>query len=98
MANHKQAEKRNRQRLKRRARNLIHLGRMRTFMKRVRKALAAGDLETAQSNLPGALEAIGKASSKGVIHRKTASRYASRLTLAVNRHVGAGKTDSPPSA
>jgi small subunit ribosomal protein S20 len=89
MANHKQAEKRNRQRLKRRARNLMHLGKMRTFMKRVRKALAAGDLEAAKTNLPGALEAIGKASSKGVIHSKTASRYASRLTLAVNRAAAA---------
>ncbi|MFV8754308.1 30S ribosomal protein S20 [Nannocystaceae bacterium ST9] len=85
MANHKQAEKRNRQRLKRRTRNLMHLSKMRTFMKRVRKALATGDLETAKSTLPTALEAIGKASSKGVIHSKTASRYASRLSLAVNR-------------
>lgn len=85
MANHKQAEKRNRQRLKRRTRNLLHLSKMRTFMKRVRKALATGDLETAKSTLPTALEAIGKASSKGVIHSKTASRYASRLSLAVNK-------------
>lgn len=89
MANHKQAEKRNRQRLKRRTRNLMHLGKMRTFMKRVRKALATGDIETAKTNLPGALEAIGKASSKGVIHNKTASRYASRLSLAVNRATAA---------
>ncbi len=89
MANHKQAEKRNRQRLKRRTRNLMHLGRMRTSMKRVRKALATGDLEAAKSALPGALEAIGKASSKGVIHNNTASRYASRLSLAVNRAAAA---------
>jgi small subunit ribosomal protein S20 len=85
MANHKQAEKRNRQRLKRRTRNLMHLSKMRTFMKRVRKALATGDVETAKSTLPTALEAIGKASSKGVIHSKTAPRYASRLSLAVNK-------------
>jgi small subunit ribosomal protein S20 len=85
MANHKQAEKRNRQRLKRRARNLMHLSTMRTYMKRVRKAIADGDVETAKTTLPVALEAIGKANSKGVIHRHTASRYASRLTLAVNR-------------
>jgi small subunit ribosomal protein S20 len=85
MANHKQAEKRNRQRIKRRARNLMHLSTMRTYMKRVRKALAEGDLETAQTTLPVALKAIGKANSKGVIHSHTASRYASRLTLAVNK-------------
>jgi small subunit ribosomal protein S20 len=85
MANHKQAEKRNRQRIKRRARNLMHLSTMRTYMKRVRKALADGDLAAAKTTLPVALEAIGKANSKGVIHGNTASRYASRLTLAVNK-------------
>ena len=89
MANHKQAEKRNRQRIKRRARNLMHLSSMRTYMKRVRKALAEGDLETAQTTLPIALKAIGKANSKGVIHRHTASRYTSRLTVAVSKAQGA---------
>ena len=85
MANHKQAEKRNRQRIKRRSRNLLHLSTMRTYMKRVRKALDSKDLEGAQAALPLALKAIGKANSKGVIHSNTASRYASRLQLAVNR-------------
>lgn len=83
MANHKQAEKRNRQRLKRRATNLLHLSKMRTYMKRVRKALETGDAETAKSTLPAALSAIAKAASKGVIHRNTAARYFSRLTKAV---------------
>jgi small subunit ribosomal protein S20 len=89
MANHKQAEKRNRQRIKRRARNLMHLSTMRTYMKRVRKALADGDVETAKKTLPIALESIGKASSKGVIHRHAASRYSSRLTVAVNKATAA---------
>lgn len=85
MANHKQAEKRNRQRIKRRAQNLLHLSKMRTYMKRVRRAIADKDLETAQATLPLVLVAIGKASAKGVIHHNTARRYASRLQLAVNR-------------
>lgn len=85
MANHKSAEKRNRQRPKRRARNIHHLSTMRTFMKRVRKALDGKDLEVAQSALPQAITAITKAASKGVIHRNTASRYVSRLTRAVAR-------------
>jgi small subunit ribosomal protein S20 len=83
VANHKQAEKRNRQRLKRRARNLVHLSTMRTYMKRVRKALESGDKETAQKTLPIALQAVAKAVSKGVIHRNTGSRYTSRLTRAL---------------
>lgn len=85
MANHKQAAKRNRQRIKRRARNLVHLGRMRTHIKRVRYALASKDVEAAVQNLPLALTAIGKAVSKGVLHRNTGARYSSRLTVAVNR-------------
>lgn len=85
MANHKSAEKRNRQRLKRRERNIVRLSTLRTYMKRVRKALAAGELETAKETLPMAITAITKAASKGVIHRKTASRYTSRLTRAVFR-------------
>lgn len=85
MANHKQAEKRNRQRIKRRARNLMHVSSMRTYIKRVRKAIAEGDLDAAKTALPVALKAIGKANAKGVIHRHTASRYTSRLTLAVTK-------------
>ena len=84
MANHKQAEKRNRQRIKRRARNLRHLSTMRTYIKRVRKALASSELEEAKKTLPQAITAIGRAASKGVVHSKTASRYVSRLTKAVN--------------
>lgn len=85
MANHKQAEKRNRQRIKRRARNLMHLSTMRTYMKRVRKALDGKDGEATKTSLPDAIQAISKAASKGVIHRNTASRYISRLTLAANK-------------
>lgn len=84
MANHKQAEKRNRQRIKRRERNLRHLSTMRTYMKRVRKALASQQLDEAKEALPQAVTAIGKAASKGVVHRNTAARYISRLTRAVS--------------
>ena len=98
MANHKSAEKRNRQRIKRRARNVFHLSTMRTYMKRLRKALETNDLETAKESLPLALQAIGKAESKGVIHRNTASRYSSRITLAVNKKAAAAKAAADKAA
>ena len=85
MANHKSAEKRNRQRSKRRDRNVLHLSTMRTYMKRLRAALGKGDLDTAKQTLPQALHAVAKAASKGVIHSNTAARYFSRLTTAVAR-------------
>ncbi len=83
VANHKSAEKRNRQRTKRRARNLLHLSTMRTYMKRLRAQLGKGEVEDAKKTLPEALHAVAKAASKGVIHKNTASRYFSRLTTAV---------------
>lgn len=61
---------------------------MRTYMKRVRSAVASGDVEAARETLPKAINAVTKAAVRGVIHRNTASRYVSRLTLAVNKVVG----------
>ena len=84
MANVQSAEKRNRQRIKRRARNQGHLSTMRTFVKRVRTAIEAKDGKLAEV-LKNAVQVIDKAAQKGVIDRKTASRKISRLTKSVNR-------------
>ncbi|RMG98679.1 MAG: 30S ribosomal protein S20 [Deltaproteobacteria bacterium] len=91
MANHKSAEKRNRQRIKRRARNQYRISTLRTYVKRVRRALADGDLAAAEATLPKAISAIGKAATKGAIHRNTASRYVSRITAAVAKARAATK-------
>jgi small subunit ribosomal protein S20 len=85
VANVASAEKRNRQRLKRRARNVFHLTTMRTYVKRVRTALDAKDGGKAKEALAQAAKIIDKAAQKGVIDKKTASRKISRLTLAVRR-------------
>jgi small subunit ribosomal protein S20 len=85
VANVASAEKRNRQRLKRRQRNLAHKTKMRTHEKRVRALLASKDLAGAQGALKTAISLIDKAAQHGVIKAKTASRHVSRLTSAVNR-------------
>jgi small subunit ribosomal protein S20 len=85
VANVASAEKRNRQRIKRRSRNLFHLTTMRTYVKRVRAALDTNDAGKAAEALKAATKVIDKAAQKGVIDRKTASRKISRLTLAVGR-------------
>lgn len=85
MANVASAEKRNRQRIKRRARNVFHLTTMRTYVKRVRAAIESKDGGKAKEALAAAAKIIDKAAQKGVIDRKTASRKISRLTLAVRR-------------
>lgn len=84
MANIQSAEKRNRQRIKRRARNLHHLTTMRTFVKRAQAAIAAKDPK-AQEALKAATQVIAKTAQKGVIKREAASRKISRLMLALGR-------------
>ena len=83
MANHKSAEKRVRQTEKRRQRNKHVLSTMRTYIKRVRIAIADGNAEDATERLKAATQSLAKAASKGVIHRNQARRKISRLTKAV---------------
>jgi small subunit ribosomal protein S20 len=80
VANVPSAEKRNRQRLRRRQRNLLHLTKVRTYVKKVRAALATG--AKAEDLLKEAAQVIDKAAQKGVLKRKTAARKISRLTKA----------------
>lgn len=84
MANHKSAVKRNRQSIVRNARNNHVRSTMRTLVKNVREAVAAGDADAAQAALVKAVPYIDKTSTKGVIHKSTASRKISRLTKLVN--------------
>ena len=84
MANHKSAEKRHRQSKIRNARNTHIRSTMRSYVKKVRIAVAEGDMETAKSLFEKAVPYIDKAASKGVIHKATASRKISRLAKLVN--------------
>lgn len=84
MANHKSAEKRHRQSIARRSRNIHIRSTMRTYVKQVRTAVADGNREAAQAALERAIPYIDKAAGKGVIHKATASRKISRLTKLVN--------------
>jgi small subunit ribosomal protein S20 len=84
VANHKSAAKRNRQSEVRKARNTHIRSTMRNLVKQVREAVIAGDKEAAQAFLDKAIPYISKTSTKGVIHKATASRKISRLTKLVN--------------
>lgn len=83
MANHASAKKRIRQTKKRTARNRHVRSTVRGFVKQVREAIEAGDAAAAKAALPEALRRIDMAVSKGVFHRKTGSRYVSRLAAQV---------------
>lgn len=84
MANHPQAEKRNRQRIKRQAHHRHFKSTMRSAIKRVRTAVAGKDAGQAREALKAAIPFIDRCARKGVIPKKQASRTVSRLTRAVN--------------
>ena len=83
MANHKSAEKRNRQAQVRRLRNRSNKQRMKTYIHKLDEAIATGVEADAQAALRDVTSVIAKAASKGTIHKKTASRKISRLTKRV---------------
>lgn len=85
MANHPSAEKRNRQRIVKTARNRAIKSAVRTLVKRVRTAIHAKDKEAATVALKAATVALDRASSKGAVHSKAASRTIGRLSAQIHR-------------
>lgn len=85
MANHPSAEKRNRQRIVRTNRNRAVLSAVRSHVKALRAALKAGEKAAAKKALAIAISALDRAASKGVLHRKAASRRIARLSAAVHK-------------
>ena len=85
MANHKSAEKRNRQAQDKRMRNRANRSKMKTVIKNLNEAIEAGNGEEAKTALASAVPVIAKTASKGTIHKKNASRKISRLTKKVNQ-------------
>jgi small subunit ribosomal protein S20 len=83
MANHKNAEKAHRTSLKGRLRNRGHRSKMRTAIKRLRAACAAGDAETAKGLLDATLSLVDRTAKHGAIHDNAAARTKSRLARAV---------------
>ena len=75
----KQARKRHRQSLERRMRNKSVRTRVRRQMRLMRIALDEGDAAKVQELLPQTISIIDVGWRRGVLHRKTASRYKSRM-------------------
>jgi small subunit ribosomal protein S20 len=85
VANTKSAEKRNRQSQKRRVRNAAVRSKVRGAVKEAREAFASKDAGKAKDALVAATRTLTKASTKGVLHKRTASRRVSRLAKAANK-------------
>jgi small subunit ribosomal protein S20 len=85
LANHESALKRARQSETRRLKNIGYKTRVKHAVKDVRTAIANNSTDQAKENLTKAVSIIQKTSSKGIIHKRKASRKISRLTRQVNR-------------
>ncbi len=85
MANIKSAKKRILVERRNAERNKSIKSKVKTAIKNVDAAIAANDKAAASQALTVAISEINRAASKGIFHKKTASRKISRLTIAVNK-------------
>ena len=80
MANTPQAKKRIRRNERRAEVNGARVSRIRTFVKQVEAALAAGDKSQAEAAIRKVQPELARGVAKGVVHKNTAARKISRLT------------------
>lgn len=83
MANTKQAAKRARQATKQRSHNMAQRTELRTAIKKVKVAIAAGDQAQAEAALKASTATIDSIADKNIIHKNKAARHKSRLHLAI---------------
>ena len=83
MANTKSAKKATRAAARRTEINRNRLSRLRSSIRKVEEAIAAGDQVAAQAALSAAQPELMRGAQKGVLHKNAASRKVSRLTSRV---------------
>jgi small subunit ribosomal protein S20 len=83
MANHTSSKKRIRQTARRKEVNGNRRSAIRTFIKKVESAVAAGDKSAAEGALKLAEPQMMRGAQKGVFHKNTMSRKLSRLSASV---------------
>jgi small subunit ribosomal protein S20 len=91
MANTKQAAKRARTSVKQRAANVSLRTGLRSAIKKVQKAIAAGDQAAAIAVLNAETATIDRIANKRVIHKNKAARHKSRLAAQI-KALGAPRT------
>jgi len=90
LANTAQAKKRANQAIKRHQNNMSNKSRLRTYIKKVFKAVASRDQTQAQAAYQAAVPIIDSMVNKGLIHKNKAARHKKRL----NMHVHAMQANS----
>jgi small subunit ribosomal protein S20 len=87
MANSPQAKKRARQNARRADVNKARRSRIRTQLRKVEEAIAAGDQAAAKAALQAAQPELMRGVTKGIFHKNTAARKMSRLSSRVKAMV-----------
>ncbi|MDA3966576.1 MULTISPECIES: 30S ribosomal protein S20 [Helicobacter] len=85
MANHKSAEKRIRQTIKRTERNRYYKTRIKNMTRALNEAVLANDVSKAQELLKNINKSFHSYVSKGILTKNTAARKVSRLNVAVKK-------------
>ncbi len=83
MANSAQARKRARQSVKQREHNVSLRSELRTAIKKVAKAIDAGDKAAAKAVYVQSTSVIDSIADKKIIHKNKAARHKSRLSAAI---------------
>ena len=83
MANSAQARKRARQADKQREHNASQRSELRTAIKKVQKAISAGDKAAAQAVFQESTSTIDSIADKRIIHKNKAARHKSRLSAEI---------------
>ena len=84
MANHKSAEKRARQSIRKNKINTQTMGAVRTVERKLRTAITKKDKKVSQELLIDFASRVAKAAQKGRVRTETASRKIGRLSKAVH--------------
>jgi len=79
LANIKSAKKRARQAIKRRAHNVTLRSRVRTAVRKVIKAIEAGDKEGAKAEFKALVPEIDRMANKGILPKNRAAHYKSQI-------------------
>ncbi|MGA2871142.1 MAG: 30S ribosomal protein S20 [Verrucomicrobiota bacterium] len=87
MANTPSAKKATRKIARRTAINRSRRSKMRTYIRKVEEAVAAGDSNAALSALHAAEPVVMRAAQNGIVHKNAAARKVSRLTKRVRAMV-----------
>jgi small subunit ribosomal protein S20 len=83
MPNTESAKKRQRQALVRRGRNRAAKSVIKTHIRKLREAINAGNIESAETSFRETVKKLDQTAAHGFIHRNSAGRLKSRLSAAI---------------